>query len=90
MSKKVDKTQYYTQKIAAALSELFNEDSEHYIDKDELMEDDNLTDFSHSLSNQAPCIIYSSITGDDKNLLQFNHMANHLCFQYMNVVEKEV
>lgn len=54
--------------------------------------DENETDFQsvdwtlfiHALANLVPGSMYNSLTGDNKNTLEFNHLANKLCFQYMD------
>ncbi len=76
--------------IAAKISELFDEDDESYISEEDLFDDENLTQFIHAMANAAPNIMYNNITGDNKNNLEFNHLANGLCFQYMNKVPKPV
>ena len=81
---KNEKYLQYAAQISGAIGEMFNEDSEWQIDQEELQEGDNLTHFIHALANIAPAHIYNKITSDDKNHLEFNHIANQLCFQYMN------
>lgn len=84
--KKLKKEDEYAMKIMAKIQELFDDDSEgETIDKEELMEDDNMTHFMHALSNLAPLMVYSRFTGDKNvNILSFNHIANQLVFQYAN------
>jgi hypothetical protein len=72
----------YASKILSKISELFEEDSELQIDKTELMEEENLTLFFHALANVVPCNLFGQLTGENKNVLEFNHIANHLIFQY--------
>lgn len=72
------KANHYAATILSALSEVLDEQ----IDLKELEEGDNLTDFFHALSNLVPNSVYNSITGENINILQFNHIANSLCFQY--------
>lgn len=62
-----------------------NEDSEHYME----IKEDDLTEFIHALATVAPTMIFNNITGSDKNNLEFNHIANQLCFQFMNNKNKE-
>jgi len=52
------------------------------IDREELIEGENLTHFIHALSNLAPSLVYTNITGDKKSSLSFNYLANQLFFQY--------
>lgn len=73
----------YASKIYAHLTLLFDEESEYFINKEEFEIDDNLTHFIHSLSNMVPNLFYQLLTDDNKNLLEFNHLCNNLCFQYM-------
>jgi hypothetical protein len=90
MSRKNEKYLQYAVMITGAIGSMFEEDSEWAIDQEELMEGDNLTHFMHALANVAPAHLFNNLTGDNKNQLEFNHVANQLCFQYMNSVgEKE-
>jgi len=74
----------YAAMINDALAEtLFNEDSDMVIDQEVLMDNENLTQFIHALANVAPNSLFNRLTGDNKNHLQFNQLANSLCFQYM-------
>ncbi len=82
MKENNEKYLQYAGVITAAISSMFEEDSEWVIDKKELMEGDNLTHFMHALANLAPTYLFNNLTGDDKNILEFNHIANHLCFKY--------
>ena len=88
MSKKNEKHVQYARMITEAISSIFEEDSEWDIDEEELTEGDNMTHFIHALANVAPTYICNSLTGDNKNNLEFNHTANQLCFQYMNSGKK--
>ena len=89
MSKKYKKSVLYAEKIGAAIQDMFNEDSEFFIDQNELGEGDNLTHFIHALGNVVPTAIFNNLTGDQKNQLEFNHTANQLLFQYMNFIDQE-
>ena len=79
----------YASKIHAHLTLLFDEESEFYIDREEFKKESNLTHFVHALSNIAPNLLYQELTNDNKNLLDFNHLANNLCFQYLSHDKKE-
>jgi hypothetical protein len=70
------------------IAELFDKESDLQIDQKELMKGDNLTHFFHALANIVPTRFYNALTNDDKNNLEFNHLANHLCFQYLNQVKE--
>ncbi len=74
----------YAAVITGKIAELFDEDSEssYKIDINELKDSKNLTQFIHALANLAPNSFYNKMTNDTKNNLEFNHIANHLCFQY--------
>lgn len=78
----MEKTDEYAMKIISAIQELFNPESDNYIDPEELTEGQNGTHFAHALGNIAPAMIYNKLTSEDKTALEFNHLANVLCFQY--------
>lgn len=67
--------------IAALHDTIFNKDSEYYVN-DQLCKNSDMTDFVHAMSNTVPALIYAELTGDKKDILQFNHMANTLVVQY--------
>ena len=80
----------YAAKISTVINSIFDEDSDNYsIDFEELHEDNNITIFMHALANAFPTHFYNQITGDNLNMLEFNHLANSLCFQYMNKPNKK-
>lgn len=72
----------YAAMLSVKIAEIFDEESEYHIDQEELQEGDNLTHFFHALANIMPNHLFNKITGDDKNSLEFNHIANQLVFQY--------
>lgn len=72
----------YAAMLSGKIAEIFDEESEYHIDQEELQEGDNLTHFFHALANIMPNHLFNKITGDDKNNLEFNHIANQLVFQY--------
>ena len=82
MAQKIEKHIEYAAVILIKLEELFQDDNDSSFDRNELMENDNATEFIHALANLVPNKIYNKLTGDKKNNLEFNHLANHLCFQY--------
>lgn len=86
---KNEKYLQYAAMITGAIGSMFEEDSEWAVDQEELMEGDNLTHFIHALANVAPAHVFNNLTGDSKNHLEFNHVANQLCFQYMNKAREE-
>lgn len=67
---------------AGVLSNAIAESIENDIDAEELMTGDNLTHFIHALTNAMPTLLFNKLTGEDKNHLELNHIANTLCFQY--------
>lgn len=76
------KEKEYASKIMLAMNELFNDESDFFIGTEELQKGDNLTDFFHAISNLAPNFIYNKITGEELHILDFNHLANKLVYQY--------
>jgi len=87
MSKKEDlsKAAQYSAIISGAIAEKI-EDGELSIE--ELTEDNNMTHFIHAIANMVPTHFYNNLIGDEKNHLEFNHLANMLCFQYSQYQEK--
>lgn len=80
---------YYAGMITSAIGSMIeDEHAEYSISKEELYEDDNLTHFIHALANVAPTYIHNAITNNKVNQLDFNHMANKLCFQFSNGEDK--
>lgn len=77
-----EKTFAYAAAITAALSAINDEDSDAYIPKEELTQGDNLSHFFHALANMVPTYIYNELSGIEMNTLEFNYIANRLCFQY--------
>lgn len=71
----------YFIKLCGAMNEIFEEESEHYIDLENMQEGDNATDFFHAVGNMLPTHIYNELTNSEKNCLQFNHIANQLIHQ---------
>lgn len=73
----------YSAKINAQIGEMLaNEDSDNYIGIKELVEGENLKEFFHALATVAPCFIFNKMTNENKNHIEFNHVANLLCFEY--------
>lgn len=83
MTKEEEKLARYGHAILCQIEDLFNDEDDYsYIGREELSKDNNLTIFFHALATAAPTVIYNKITGDHKNQLEFNHLANQLCFQF--------
>lgn len=77
----------YAMKIKSQLLDIFDPESENFIDPKEFEEDpDNAAAFLHAMATMAPNIIFHRLTGQQKNNLEFNHIANQLVFQYSEVV----
>lgn len=62
--------------VADALSDDINDNHIEF-------SDDDMTEFIHALTNVMPTMFYNRITGNELNNLEFNHLANRLCFQFM-------
>lgn len=82
-----DKAMHYAAVLSGVIAEAI-EGEDPVIDKEELLSDDNLTHFIHALANGMPTAVYNSLTGDQANQLEFNHIANKLCFQFMNIKDE--
>lgn len=76
-----EKVMQFTALIGQQIMDMFDDESSNYIDLDDLGED--ATAFIYAMSLCAPAMVYSKLTGDNKNFLEFNHMSNQLCFQFM-------
>ncbi|WP_159799257.1 hypothetical protein [Flavobacterium sp. MK4S-17] len=83
------KQEEYTLKILGQLQELFEEDCENYISMAELENNANAADFFHALANLAPAVVYTKLTKKEAGSLDFNHIANRLCFQNAKVKPAE-
>ena len=53
------------------------------IDVKKLQEEDNIEPFIHALANIMPAVVYNTLTQSNVDILEFNHIANVLCFKYM-------
>ncbi|WP_269222038.1 hypothetical protein [Flavobacterium sp. IMCC34518] len=84
MSKKEQKLEVQIQlqvKILSAIQTCFDKDSENYIDINQIEKDGNLNDLFHVLGTRVPQHIFSKITGQKPDPLEFNHICNKLIFQ---------
>jgi hypothetical protein len=77
----------YAAIILGLVNEVFDEDPDHFIGVEELEKGDNLSHFFHAFATVAPNAAFNKITGMDKDNLEFNHVANQLCFQFCNIEE---
>jgi len=80
MSKKDKKLEEFIVKISSQIEEMFDDECENHISKDDVVE--YSTEFVHALANVVPTILHNKFTGEKINMLQFNHIANQLCFQF--------
>ncbi|MBN7743863.1 hypothetical protein JYA35_14855 [Bacillus velezensis] len=71
------KYEQYIQGILGAISEVFNEESEHYLTE---LEDVDLTEF-FTAANMALLFLFNEFTGDQKNALEFTYVLNRLAAQ---------
>ena len=85
----MEKEVEYAVKLNDQIAEIFREDSENYINMEEFEDGENATAFIHALANIMPARLYNKLTNSDKNLLEFNHIANQLVFQFTKMkIEK--
>ena len=75
------KQDQYALKLLSQIGEVFQEDCDNYISVEEMQDEDNATDFIHALANIIPTHFFNKLTGNESNMLEFNHMANALVFQ---------
>lgn len=68
-------------KILSALQSVFEDESDYYIDIDKVSKEGNLNDLFHVLGTRVPQHIFSKITGQSLDPLEFNHICNKLIFQ---------
>ena len=77
----------YIDKIMGALKEVFdNKDSEHFIDVEVIDKTGDGNDLMYALGCAVPAQIYSNLTKKPVDALQFNHIANILCFQNLRLI----
>jgi hypothetical protein len=68
--------------IANQITQMFDEESDNYIDQLDLEEGDNATHFTYALCVLAPTLIVKKFSDQIKDVLDLNQMANRLIFQY--------
>ena len=85
----MEKQNEFAIKILAGINSVFEKGSENLITKEDLLYGDNLTHFFHALAKIAPAMVYGKLTGEEVNSLDFNHIANKLCFQYSTLEKSE-
>jgi len=85
MKKEDEKWSYYSVIISRCLSQLFDKESEYYID---ITKDIDFTQFIYALSVSVPANIYNKLTRNNVNHLEFNHISNQLTFQYSKLSDE--
>ncbi len=78
--KRLDKENQYAVILLDKIQEAIEE-----IGGEELEQGDNATKFFHALSNITPCKVYNTLTGEDLNILDFNHIANKLVIKFLKM-----
>ncbi len=69
----------YAVKLQDAIATMLEDDESM---TQELAEGENATAFFHALSTIMPCNMYNKMTGNDEDVLGYNHITNRLCFQF--------
>lgn len=81
---KMTKEAEYTQKILSQLVDIFSDECDNYIRKEDILEEDHATDFFHAIT-LASGLLYNRLTGDNVDALGYNHIANRLICQKSKV-----
>lgn len=79
MEKKIQ----YAAAISNQIIQLFNPETEDHIDMKDFDDEDNLKAFIHAMATLAPCHVFNKIVNEEKNHLEFNHVANQLIVENM-------
>lgn len=85
MSNTTNKEEKYTILILDAVRKLIKSKA---ITPSELIHEENLKWFIHALANMVPTHIYNKLSGQEKNCLEFNYVANQLVFEFAINSEK--
>jgi len=82
----------YAAIIQGHIAEMLNPDGEgdYRIDMTEFNDGEKATAFLHALANIVPCNLYKNLTGDECDMLGFNHIANRLVVQYSNLTPNPI
>jgi len=78
-----EKYNEYTKILYNHLVELLNPENDIHITAEELNKDDNMNHFIHAMASLAPALIFNQMTNNKESVLDFNHVANKLCFQFL-------
>lgn len=81
----MEKHLQYAALIASQIQEMFDRNSENFIDLDELAEEENIKAFFYALSTIVPCQMWNKVVEDQRDHLTFNHTMNHLIFENANL-----
>ncbi len=74
---------HYASQIKQQVNEILdeNEESSNSIDLAQLQENNNVAHFLHAFT-VVGALYYKQLTGKEIDYLEFNHIANRLCFQF--------
>ena len=72
----------YSVKIGSQIQQMFEEDCENHIPPSELNDGENFKHFIHALATVIPCRLFNKMTSQENDLLNFNHIANHIVFDF--------
>jgi hypothetical protein len=80
MSKQAEYTGIILEKIQECINDIGTE---------ELSDPENVISFMHSVTLNVPCMVYNSMTGESKGVLEVNQLANTLfCQSLQNETQK--
>ena len=76
-------------KISGAIAAVLDdENSEYHIDKQELSEGDNLTEFAHAVGNLSPSIILTALSSQfGGDMLHHHALMTRILFQSLKSTE---
>lgn len=86
-TKKQAKHVRYGALLVHKITEIISEEGSE-LNINRIAEEDDLNDFMHALATLMPSSIYTILTDDNVDVLEFNHIANRLCFQFGKADEK--
>lgn len=75
-----EKIMYFSTEILSLIQDKLEDDEDFQREVGE-----NFTEFMFALSTVVPNQIYSVTSSEELNHLEFNHLMNNLCFQYMTM-----
>lgn len=82
-----DQATSYASRIYDHILEIFNEENDNYIDRQELSDMETFKIFFHALCTMAPNLLFNNLVSaeDQKDNLTFNQMCNSLVFENTKV-----